>query len=105
MNRITLKVLTFLLYISTEAYQIFFNPDFSFALISSSADGKTNATVTIVQPQNNEKLSNPVKICMAVEGMILEHADNGVSEGHGHHHILFSYADHVPYNPAITDKI
>ena len=102
--------------------------------------------VTIVQPKSNSLLSNPIKICMEIEGMILEDAENGVREGYGHHHILFSslpanlnvpigkneaihmsdgakcrivnlipgqhvirtlfsYADHVPYNPAITDKI
>jgi hypothetical protein len=119
---------------------------FSFALISSTALGKPKAKVTIVEPKSNEILSNPVKICMKIEGMILEHEDNGVREGYGHHHImfsslptdldipiakndaihmsdgskcktvnlvsgqhviraLFSYADHVPYNPAITDKV
>ncbi len=83
---------------------------------------------------------------MGVEGLILEPAENGVNEGKGHHHILFSslptdlsrplrrkqgihldkaqtcvnlkmpvgkhaitilfsYGDHVPYNPPIYDKI
>ncbi|MZH02556.1 MAG: DUF4399 domain-containing protein [Nitrospinae bacterium] len=108
--------------------------------------------VSIVQPENNAVVRSPVKICMEIEGLILESDkdENGNNrenkEGYGHHHILFSslpvdlekpigrkeaihmneglpcrivnlipgkhviralfsYADHVPYNPPITDKI
>jgi hypothetical protein len=102
--------------------------------------------VSIIEPVNGAVLSNPVKVCMLAEGLVLEPADLGVREGHGHHHIvfsslpldlskplkrkeaihldeaqscvklklesgshviiaLFSYADHVPYNPPIMDKI
>ncbi len=45
--------------------------------------------VRISQPANNAKLSAPVKVCMELEGLILEPAKNGVYEGKGHHHILF----------------
>lgn len=116
-----------------------------FLLIPSDTNGESRK-VTIIQPDFDAILSNPIKVCMKVEGLVLEHEDNGVREGYGHHHILFSslpanlnipigkneaihmsdgakcrivnlipgqhviralfaYADHVPYNPAITDKI
>ena len=46
--------------------------------------------VTIVTPISGITSTNPVKVCMEVEGLILEPAVNGVAEGKGHHHILFS---------------
>jgi hypothetical protein len=101
--------------------------------------------VTIVEPANKAKVINPVKVCMEVEGLVVEPAENGVNEGKGHHHIffhslpvdlskpigenvfhlgdastcrtyflnlgkhvittLFADGDHVPYSPAISDKI
>lgn len=102
--------------------------------------------VKTVEPANNAVIKGPFKICMEVEGLTLEPASNGVHEGKGHHHILFSslpkdlskpigrnkaihmshglpcetlnlvpgkhvltilfsYGDHVPYDPPITDKI
>jgi hypothetical protein len=116
-----------------------------FILIPSNALCESRK-VTIVQPESNTTLRNPIKICMEVEGLILEPAANGLREGFGHHHILFSslpadlsvpigknaaihmvdgakcktvslvpgqyviqtlfsYADHVPYKPIITDKV
>lgn len=106
------------------------------------AEGKR---IFIAEPANGAKVTSPVKICMGVEGLILEPASEGVNEGAGHHHILFStlpvdlskplgkgevhlsdastcrsfaftpgrhviialfsYGNHVPYNPPITDKI
>ena len=102
--------------------------------------------VEIVEPKTGVVAKNPVRVCMEVEGLILEPAVNGVAEGKGHHHILFSslpkdlsipiprkkaihmvkgrkclklilepgnhivialfsYGDHIPYNPPILDKI
>ncbi len=46
--------------------------------------------VTIIQPANYAIVTNPFKVCMSVEGLVLEPADMGITEGHGHHHILFS---------------
>ena len=60
---------------------------FTFAGHSVQAEERT---VKIVSPANGARLSNPIKICMEVTGLILEPADNGVNEGKGHHHILFS---------------
>lgn len=102
--------------------------------------------VKITQPQNRSKVKNPFKVCMKVEGLVVEPADKNKNEGRGHHHILFSslpanlnkplrrkdalhlskgqtcvmlkmergkhvitslfsYGDHVPYNPPIMDKV
>lgn len=47
-------------------------------------------SVKITSPAHGAKLSNPVKVCMDITGLILEPANNGVAEGKGHHHILFS---------------
>ncbi len=46
--------------------------------------------VFITEPANGAKVTSPVKICMGVEGLILEPSSEGVNEGAGHHHILFS---------------
>ncbi|MGV7220763.1 MAG: DUF4399 domain-containing protein [Nitrospinales bacterium] len=118
---------------------IFFLGKYSFAV-------EQERKVIIIEPDNGAVLSNPIKVCMLAEGLVLEPADLGVREGHGHHHIvfsslpldlskplkrkeaihldeaqscvklklepgnhviiaLFSYADHVPYDPPIMDKI
>ena len=102
--------------------------------------------VLITEPKTGAVFTNPFKVCMSVDGLILEPADLGVREGHGHHHVVFSslpldlskplkrrraihldkaqscvklklepgnhviiaifaYADHIPYNPLIMDKI
>jgi len=47
-------------------------------------------SVKIVQPKNGAKVTSPFKVCMEIKGLILEPAKNGVSEGHGHHHLLFT---------------
>jgi len=46
--------------------------------------------VTIIEPANGAKLTSPVKVCMKIEGLVVEPASNGVFEGRGHHHILFN---------------
>jgi len=47
-------------------------------------------SVRIVQPQNNAKVTNPVKVCMELRGLKLQKAKEGVQEGKGHHHILMN---------------
>lgn len=56
--------------------------------IFAHADGERK--VKIIEPANNAVIKGPVKVCMSVENLILEPATNGVNEGKGHHHILFS---------------
>ena len=46
--------------------------------------------VTITEPKNKEVLQSPVKVCMEVQGLVVENENNGVNEGKGHHHILFT---------------
>ncbi len=115
-------------------------------LIGSQETFGGDYKVKITEPKNRAKVKNPFKICMEVEGLIIEPADKKRNEGKGHHHILFSslpadlnkplrrkdalhlskgqtcvmlkmqrgkhvitslfsYGDHVPYNPPIMDKI
>jgi len=47
-------------------------------------------SVRIIQPQNNAKVANPVKVCMELNGLVLQRAKEGVQEGKGHHHILMN---------------
>ena len=44
--------------------------------------------VTITEPANGASVSSPVKICLGVEGVMVEPAKKGVNKGKGHHHIL-----------------
>lgn len=44
--------------------------------------------VTITKPATGATVSSPVKVCMAVEGVQVEPAKEGVNDGKGHHHIL-----------------
>ncbi len=115
-------------------------------ILSSSKIFAEGYKVKITDPPNRSKVKNPFKICMDVEGLVIEPADKKRNEGKGHHHILFSslpadlnkplrrkdalhlskgqtcvmlkmergkhvitslfsYGDHVPYNPPIMDKI
>ncbi len=53
--------------------------------------------VKIVQPASNARLTStgveltsPVKVCMEVQGLVVEKAGNGVNEGKGHHHLLLN---------------
>lgn len=46
--------------------------------------------VIITEPENMTQVSNPFKVCMAAEGLIVEPTDDHPYEGRGHHHILFS---------------
>ncbi len=61
-----------------------------FILTSSQKTLAQDYKVKITQPKNRSKVKNPFKICMEVEGLIVEPADKKKSEGRGHHHILFS---------------
>ncbi|GJL77037.1 MAG: rod shape-determining protein RodA [Nitrospinaceae bacterium] len=46
--------------------------------------------VTIIEPANNAEVTSPFKVCLKSENLIVEPAKNGVSQGKGHHHLLFS---------------
>ena len=44
--------------------------------------------ITITDPPNGAMVSNPVKVCLATEGVEVQPAKKGVNEGKGHHHII-----------------
>lgn len=53
----------------------------------SFADDKS---VTITKSKDDATVISPVKICMSVENLIVEHAKMRVNQEKGHHHILFT---------------
>ncbi|MGV7222042.1 MAG: DUF4399 domain-containing protein [Nitrospinales bacterium] len=50
------------------------------------------AAVIITSPANGSMVASPVLVCMAVQGVTVEPAKNGVNAGKGHHHILVDAA-------------
>ncbi|MBT5028526.1 MAG: DUF4399 domain-containing protein [Nitrospinaceae bacterium] len=44
--------------------------------------------VTITTPPEGAMVTNPVKVCLATEGVAVEPAKKGVNNGKGHHHII-----------------
>ena len=67
-------------------------PKLVMLFVSLLAIGITQAmagnAVTITDPPNGAMVSNPVKVCMATEGVVVQPAIKGVNAGEGHHHIL-----------------
>ncbi len=60
-----------------------------FAGIGSHQVFAAEKKIIIAEPANKAKVINPVHICLKVEDLIVEPAENGVNEGKGHHHIFF----------------
>ena len=56
--------------------------------ILASTVAFASSSVSISQPADGEKISGPVKICLATSGVAVEPAKKGVHDGKGHHHIL-----------------
>jgi len=46
------------------------------------------ASIKFSNLTNGQKVKSPVEVCMQAQGVIIESVKNGVSEGHGHMHIL-----------------
>ncbi len=44
--------------------------------------------IAISKPLNGANVTSPVKVCLVVDGVIVEPAKKGVNDGKGHHHIL-----------------
>ncbi len=72
-----------------KQHHVFFISAAIFMLASIQAQA-TERTVSIIKPLNGDTVSAPVEVCMKVEGLEVEPSKNGVNEGKGHHHILFS---------------
>ena len=52
------------------------------------AETEDIGAVVITEPTTGSTVSSPVKICMAVDGVMLQPANKGVKPGTGHHHLL-----------------
>ena len=50
------------------------------------------ASIKFSNLTNGQKVKSPVEVCMQVQGVVIEAVNKGVSEGHGHMHILVDVA-------------
>ncbi|QPJ66737.1 MAG: DUF4399 domain-containing protein [Candidatus Nitrohelix vancouverensis] len=55
---------------------------------SSSHSANSGQVLTITTPATTADVTNPVEVCMAINGYTVEPAKNGVNPGKGHHHLL-----------------
>ena len=55
---------------------------------ASYAETEDIGAVVITEPTNGSTVSSPVKVCMMVDGVLLQPANKGVKPGTGHHHLL-----------------
>ena len=55
---------------------------------ASYAETEDIVAVVITEPTNGSTVSSPVKVCMMVDGVMLQPANKGVKPGTGHHHLL-----------------
>ena len=55
---------------------------------ASYAETEDIGAVVITEPTTGSTVSSPVKVCMAVDGVMLQPANKGVKPGTGHHHLL-----------------
>ena len=55
---------------------------------ASYAETEDIGAVVITEPTTGSTVSSPVKVCMAVDGVMVQPANKGVKPGTGHHHLL-----------------
>ena len=55
---------------------------------ASYAETEDVGAVVITAPTTGSIVSSPVKVCMAVDGVMVQPANKGVKPGTGHHHLL-----------------
>jgi hypothetical protein len=55
---------------------------------ASYAETEDIGAVVITEPTTGSTVSSPVKVCMEVDGVMLQPANKGVKPGTGHHHLL-----------------
>ena len=55
---------------------------------ASYAETEDIGAVVITEPTTGSTVSSPVKVCMKVDGVMLQPANKGVKPGTGHHHLL-----------------
>ena len=52
------------------------------------AETEDIGAVVITEPTTGSTVSSPVKVCMAVDGVMVQPASKGDNPGTGHHHLL-----------------
>ena len=52
------------------------------------ADTEDIGAVVITEPATGATVSSPVKVCMGVNGVVVQPAKKGINPGSGHHHLL-----------------
>jgi hypothetical protein len=52
------------------------------------AETEDIGAVVITEPTTGSTVSSPVKVCMAVDGVMVQPAKKGINPGTGHHHLL-----------------
>jgi hypothetical protein len=57
-------------------------------LFFSVSTAYAGGAVVITEPGTGSTVSNPVKVCMAVDEVEVQPAKKGVNPGKGHHHLL-----------------
>ena len=57
-------------------------------LVFSVSTAYAGGAVVITEPGTGSTVSNPVKVCMAVDEVEVQPAKKGVNPGKGHHHLL-----------------
>jgi hypothetical protein len=57
-------------------------------LVFSVSTAYAGGAVVITEPGTGSTVSNPVKVCMAVDEVEVQPAKKGVTPGKGHHHLL-----------------
>ena len=55
---------------------------------ASYAETEDIGAVVITEPTTGSTVSSPVKVCMAVDGVMVQPAKKGINPGTGHHHLL-----------------
>ena len=55
---------------------------------ASYAETEDIGAVVITEPTTGSTVSSPVKVCMAVDGVMVRPASKGDNPGTGHHHLL-----------------
>ncbi|MDP6711423.1 MAG: DUF4399 domain-containing protein [Nitrospinaceae bacterium] len=58
------------------------------ALVLGASTVYAGGAVVITEPATGATVSNPVKVCMAVDGVEVQPAKKGVNPGKDHHHLL-----------------
>ncbi len=57
-------------------------------VVAASCASNDSSRVFFIEPADGATVSSPVSVVMGVQDFVVEPATNGVTEGHGHLHIM-----------------